>query len=330
VRQVEPYDHPARRGERQQMTAATVVIVTKNRKDELRIAVQSAIAQSATPEIIVIDDGSDDGTEAMVQSQFPMVRIVRHATSRGYVVRRNEGARLAAGAVVFSIDDDAEFTSARTVAQTLSEFDDSRIGAVAVPFVEPNKSPQVLQQSPDAGRWVTDCFIGTAHAVRRDLFVALGGYRERLVHQGEERDYCIRLLASGHVVRLGGADPIQHHESARRDFRRMDYYGRRNDVLFAWHYVPMPWLPGHMAGTMVNALRTAWRVGRGVDMLRGTVAGLIDTIGHRHERTAIAPAVYRLHRALKKQGPHAFDRIVPLLPPATGDLPPALMANMTS
>lgn len=312
------------------MTTATIVIVSKNRKDELRTAVRSAVAQSAAPEVIVIDDGSGDGTAAMVRSEFPMVRIVRHETSRGCVVRRNEGARLAGGAVVFSIDDDAEFTSSRTVAQTLSEFDDRRIGAVAVPFVEPKKSPEVRQQSPDAGRWVTDCFIGTAHALRRDLFLALGGYRERLFHQGEEGDYCIRLLASGHVVRLGSGDPIQHYESPNRDFRRMDYYGRRNDVLFAWRYVPMPWLPGHVAGTMVNGLRTAWRVGRGLDMMRGTAAGLIDTIGRRHERAAMAPAVYRLHRALKTQGPFAFDRIVPLLPPAIGDMPPDLMANIAS
>ena len=83
----------------------------------------------------------------------------------------------------------------------------------------------VRQRAPDPSAvWVTDRFIGTAHAVRRDVFLACGGYREFLVHQGEEGDFCIRMLAGGHHVRLGNSDPIHHFESPRRDFRRMDYY----------------------------------------------------------------------------------------------------------
>jgi GT2 family glycosyltransferase len=293
---------------------ATVVIVSRNRKDELMNAVRSAVAQTIRPQVLVIDDGSGDGTAASVSREFPAVTLVRHDQSAGLVVRRNEGARAANGDVIFSIDDDAAFTSPRTVEQTLAEFDDPRIGAVAIPFIEPRKGPAVMQRAPGGGRWVTDCFIGTSHAIRRDVFLALGGYREQLVHQGEERDFCIRLLQAGYVVRLGSADPIHHYESPKRDFSRMDYYGRRNDVLFVWHYVPWAHLPVHLAGTVVNAARSAWEARRISRMAAGTVAGLTGGLMRPLDRQPVSRAVYRLHRRLKKAGPELLDAVMPELP----------------
>ena len=152
---------------------ASVVITTKNRRDELSYAVRSALSQSIPVEVLVIDDGSTDGTAEMVRAEFPSVRLERSETSMGYIGQRNRGARLASGDVIFSIDDDAFFTSPHTVAQTLAEFDHLRVGAVAIPYVEPNKSAIVHQHAPSKnGILVTDSFIGTAHAVRKELFLA--------------------------------------------------------------------------------------------------------------------------------------------------------------
>lgn len=297
------------------MTAA-VVIVTKNRLPELRVALRSAVAQSATPDVIVVDDGSTDGTAAAVATEFPRVKLLAHRESLGYIRRRNEGAAATTAAIVFSIDDDAEFGSTRTVEQTLREFDHPQIGAVAIPCVEPNKGNQVFQQAPDASDcWITDSYIGTAHAVRRDIFLALGGYREGLVHQGEEQDFCLRMLAAGYLVRLGRADAISHYESPKRDMRRMDYYGRRNDILFGWHLVPATALPLHLAGTTINGVRSALRAGRAAAMFKGLVAGYLASAQALSERAAVSPTLYRLHRDIKKQGPVRFEAIRGLLPP---------------
>src|SRR5262245_46760837 len=186
--------------------AATVVISTKNRRDDLRRALASVFAQTAPVDVLVMDDGSTDGTAEMVRHEFPSARLIRSDVSRGYIVRRNEAANVAETPYLFSIDDDAEFSSPDVVERTLTDFDDLRVGAVAIPYIEPHKGNRLLQcaPSPDA-IWVTDAFVGTAHAVRRDVFLQLGGYRESLVHQGEERDFCIRMLACGPIVRLGMA-----------------------------------------------------------------------------------------------------------------------------
>jgi hypothetical protein len=99
--------------------------------------------------------------------------------------------------VVFSLDDDAVFSSPFVLEQTLRDFSHPRIGAVAIPYIEPHKANREMQRAPTREDvWITASYIGTAHAVRRDVFLALGGYREHLVHQGEEGDFCIRMLAA--------------------------------------------------------------------------------------------------------------------------------------
>src|SRR5947209_3991622 len=95
----------------QSEVTVSVVIVTKNRKSQLAVALESALRQSADPEVVVIDDGSTDGTAELVRTRFPQARLERSETSQGCVVQRNRGARLASGSVVFSIDDDAAFSA---------------------------------------------------------------------------------------------------------------------------------------------------------------------------------------------------------------------------
>jgi glycosyltransferase involved in cell wall biosynthesis len=281
---------------------ATVVITTKNRQADLAVAVQSALAQTAHPEILIIDDGSTDGTFQMIREKFPQVRIDRAEVSRGYIVQRNRAAKLATGDIIFSIDDDAAFISPHTVAQTLAEFTDPRVGAVAIPFIDVKRSPQIRQQAPPgADIYVSAAYIGTAHALRRELFLSLGGYREFLFHQGEESDLAIRMLDAGRVVRLGRADPIHHFESPRRDFRRMDLFGRRNDVLFAWHNVPMPWFPIHLAATTLTGIRFGFRCGRPLRMLRGLANGYAAMIRDFAARRPVSAKTYRLARMLKKR-----------------------------
>lgn len=300
---------------------ATIVITTRNRKDDLRCALVSAFAQSVPVEVIVTDDASDDGTREMVESEFPAAKVLRSDAPQGYIIQRNRAATAASTDFIFSIDDDAEFGSSDTVEKTLLEFSHPRIGAVAIPHVDTLTGRVVNPPAPADGKvWAVASYTGTAHALRRDLFLKLGGYREHLVHQGEEADYCIRLLASGHITRLGASALIQHHESPKRSFKRMDFYGRRNDVLFAWHNVPMPWLPCHLAGTTVNGLWSAVRAHHPLHMVRGILCGYVGCVLHWGLRSPVAAPVYRLHRRLKKCGPCTLESIEADLPRMAADM----------
>lgn len=284
---------------------ASIVITTRNRRDDLEKAVVSALAQKLEGgvETIVIDDGSTDGTSEMIAAKFPQVRLHRSEASKGLIVQRNHGARLAIAPIIFSIDDDACFSTDNIVADVLKQFDLPAVGAVAIPFINVCQDPDlIMQKAPDvSGEFVCSSYIGTAHALRRDLFLRLGGYREALFHQGEEGDYCLRMLDAGYVVRLGRSDPIHHFESPRRDFRRMDLYGRRNNVLFGWHLVPAPILPAYLAATTWNGLWHGLRVGRPWTMMEGLGQGYRAIWQERKQRAPVAPAIFRLYRELVRR-----------------------------
>jgi GT2 family glycosyltransferase len=277
--------------------AASVVITTKNRRHELCEAVRSAVRQSVPVEVLVIDDGSLDGTAEMIRTQFPTVRLDRSESSFGLIVQRNRAARLATGDILFSLDDDAVFASRDTVEKTLLEFDNPKVGAVAIPYIEPQRSSVLRQKAPDEERvYATDRFIGTAYAVRRDVFLRLGGYREFFVHQGEEGDFCLRMLAAGWYTVLGTSGLIHHFESSKRDYRRMDFYGCRNAVLDKWLNTPFRYLPFHLAGTTMKCLVWSLEPRRLAVRVWGLLVGYRQCLSHK--RGPVAVSAYRQFRKL--------------------------------
>jgi GT2 family glycosyltransferase len=299
---------------------ATVVIVTKNRKQDLRGAVQSALQQHGRVEVLVIDDGSTDGTAKMIRDEFPTVRLERVEQSQGYIVHRNRSARLASSPILVSIDDDAAFSSPSTVQETLAEFDHPRIGAVAIPSIDVNKPGQPLYRPgpPDEKAiWVVDRYRGTAHAIRRDLFEALGGSKASFFHQGEEEEYCLRLLNAGFVTRLGAASPIHHFESPRRDRSRIFTYSARNRMLFAWYNIPMPDLLIHLPAAVANSLVHAVRQRYAWAAWQGTVLGITAILKQPFQRRPVRRSVYRLSRFLRKRGPVRLVDIESQLPEPT-------------
>ena len=296
--------------------AATIVITTKNRKDELRAAIASTLTQTVPVEVLVMDDGSTDGTSEMIRAEFPGVKVHRFEPSQGYIVQRNRAATLATTPFIFSLDDDATFPSARTVEQTLREFDHPRVGAVAIPMINVMHDDKVWQLAPDERDIYTNGFFwGTAHALRRNLFLQLGGYREVLFHQGEEADFCIRMLAAGYISRLGLADPIHHFDSPKRDRPRMYIYGARNTILYAWHNVPLSRLPVQWIGSVVQYLRYGFRRRHPIWVAIGLIRGFGISIKEFRHRRPISVEVYKISRLLRKDGAVPLGRMEPLLPP---------------
>ena len=290
--------------------SATIAVTTLNRRDELRTLLRTATTQEGDPEILVIDDGSTDGTAEMVLAEFAGVRVERSEHSLGLIVQRNRAAELATGEILFSIDDDAHFTSPTTVLETLGDFDHPRVGAVAMPFVDIRTSTRTLQVAPDRdGRWITSSYIGTAHALRRDVFLSLDGYRGALGQMVEEPDYCLRMLDAGFATRLGRAPEIVHEESPKRDQERITELGRRNDILHGWHNVPMPYLAARLAKVSLYSMvyPEARRHPRAV--ARGLARGYRDAWRSRASRAPVARETYRLDHELRKRGPLRLDDI---------------------
>jgi hypothetical protein len=102
----------------------------------------------------------------------------------------------------------------------------------------------------------------------------------------------------GFFVRLGNSDPVIHNESPKRDFSRMDFYGRRNDVLFHWQNTPMPDLLWQLPMTIAGGLLCAYRVKRWRKMLEGIGAGFLAIAGGV-KRDPVSKRVLGFHKNLK-------------------------------
>lgn len=84
----------------------SVVIPTYNRADLLPLTLRSVLAQTLAPrEVIVVDDGSTDGTSAVLKGYAPRVQVLGIANS-GSIVARNVGLRAASGSFVAFCDSD--------------------------------------------------------------------------------------------------------------------------------------------------------------------------------------------------------------------------------
>jgi glycosyltransferase involved in cell wall biosynthesis len=119
------------------MPDVSVVVPTHNRRRLLGEALRSALAQRGVGvEVVVVDDGSTDGTEEAVAALGDRrVRLLRHERPRGVATARNLGAAAAhAGWVAFLDDDDlwAPDKLARQLAATGTEEGWAYAGAVEV------------------------------------------------------------------------------------------------------------------------------------------------------------------------------------------------------
>lgn len=292
----------------------SVIFPTRNRRELLARAIAAAMRQTVPVEVIVLDDDSNDGTGNMIRTDFPSVRYERFDGPKGPSFLRNRGADLATGDILFPLDDDAEMISPETIEQTLTEFDKPCIAAVGIPYINVRVSPDVLQRSPRGQRLVTSAFVGASHAVRKDVFQRVGGFREHLFYMGEESDLCIRMLAAGYVTVMGHADPIHHHESPLRNTRWSGLYGRRNDILFAWQNVPALDLPLRFVRATTGGIAHGVKRRKLLRAIEGVLWGYASVFRYFFKRSAVSRETYRLFRQLSI-APQPLNEIRTLLPP---------------
>ena len=144
---------------------ASIVITSRNRREELLHVLRSIEHQTAALEVLVILDGSDDVTAAAVRRELPGVRLEQDH-HRGLIAQRNRGAKAVSAPIVIFLDDDSDLPSERTIEQTLAGFGDARVGAVGIPYLQPESGSRVRQLAgPGPGYWLTDHFLGCACAV---------------------------------------------------------------------------------------------------------------------------------------------------------------------
>jgi glycosyltransferase involved in cell wall biosynthesis len=188
----------------------SVVIPTYNRLKFLKEAVASVEAQKHCDyEIIIVDDGSSDGTSNYLESLRGRVRTL-HQSHKGPSAARNLGARHAAGTYIAFLDsDDLWFPwTLLTFHEVIRLHKDvSLISAATVEFE--GDAPCYEQ-----GRCITESFVdyfetasnpayvgSNAMVVKRSVFDRIGRFNEKM-SVGEDLDLYFRLGTSSNFVRV--------------------------------------------------------------------------------------------------------------------------------
>lgn len=88
----------------------SIIITSYNQKSFVKEAVESVIAQKGSREIIVVDDGSSDGSLDMLQSYGSAIRLLSYGENKGVIYARNYGAVRATGEYLVFLDGDDALT----------------------------------------------------------------------------------------------------------------------------------------------------------------------------------------------------------------------------
>ena len=278
------------------MIPISIGITTRDRSASLgRCLASIAAVLGDGHDVMVFDDASEvPAAEQMARAALALpVRYIRDERRPGYIVGRNQMVAQARHPFVLLLDDDTVVLDAGALAAAADVLEaDATVAAIAFAQAEADGRPWPERMQP--GRGHAPCYvpsyIGFAHLLRRDLFLALGGYRERFVFYGEEKDFCLRLLAAGHrVVYLPGARIAHVPDPGGRVHSRYVRYVIRNDFLQSLYNEPWTMV----AGAIPVRLRRYRRMAAGID--GGDAGGLTWILG---EVARALPAVWRERRAV--------------------------------
>jgi GT2 family glycosyltransferase len=200
------------------------------------------------------------------------------------------------------------------VEQTLADFGDERVGAVAIPMIDRPRDRVVHRAPDDRDIYVLVGYFAAACAYRRSAWEAVGGMTGELRRAGEEPDLALRMLRAGWVTRCGTADLVDHQESPNRDsWDLINWHGQRNDVLLEWRSVPMPYFAGRLMKLLVQAVL----LGRGAHQVRlflnAWLAGVRGALGG-FPREPMSRELYRAVARVRRNQPAPLRELAPYLP----------------
>jgi len=187
----------------------SVVIPVFNGERTIARAIRSALRQEPGPlEVVVVDDGSSDGTRAAIEPFGPRVRLVTQPNA-GTAAARNRAVREARGTFVAFLDADDEYLPGRVAGGVAPMLDDEGVGATFCRLFRqyPDGSRDIYGEAYHRSRafreylWPSS-FVQTSGATcRRSVVNGVGGVDESL-RCHDEFDLWIRIGEVSRVVEI--------------------------------------------------------------------------------------------------------------------------------
>lgn len=277
--------------------AVSVVVLTHERRDELLDNLARLRRRHPDVPLIVVDNGSRDGTAQAVAAAFPDITLVRASGNLG-AAGRNLGVSAAATPYVAFCDDDTCWESgALDEARRLLDAA-PRAGVIsACVLVGPagaiDPTCETMSRSPlgpgPGGTMRLMGFMAGACIVRRVAYLQAGGYEPRFFIGGEESLMTLDLATLGWDMLYAAHIRTWHYPSPRRDRPRRLHLLSRNAIWTAWLRLPLrsAWQETR------SVLRACARPGEAARLVLAALAGSAWVLRHR---ACIPPEVERRRR----------------------------------
>jgi GT2 family glycosyltransferase len=230
----------------------SVVMLSFNRKNDAAEGIKELLAQDyKNLEIIVVDNGSTDGTAELLAEKFSREQIKLIALPRNIgVAAYNIGFEKAAGQYIMVLDDDS-FPQKNAIPRMVEEFQkNDKLGVVAfdIKNYDTLSDQSDLSDSSDSSNSSNSsdetayrmAFNGCGAGIRKSLIDRVGGYPDEFFLYWNEQDLAIRILAAGYQIRsFTGIIAYHKYSPANRESLRAPFYYTRNLYWLIWKYFPM-------------------------------------------------------------------------------------------
>lgn len=299
-----------------------VVIATRDTRELTLKCLDSVAAAHVTPEqVILVDDGSRDGTAAAVAERHPAVRVLRNDDSRGFSAAANCGLRAARSPLLLLLNSDTELAPDALPALAGAFRDDDRLGVAGAVLSNPDGTEQWSGGSAPTTVWLfavasglgrvrrkltpiratrqaarhVDWVTGAALAMRRSVWRECGPLDESFAFYCQDLDLCLRAGRAGWNVRLVADCRVTHHLGATIS----RCAGSTTDVESLWADL-VRWAAKNGGSVKARRAARALRLGGLVRSL-GLTAALALTRGRRgHQILGQLATVRQARRAVRR------------------------------
>jgi N-acetylglucosaminyl-diphospho-decaprenol L-rhamnosyltransferase len=194
----------------------SVIVLNYNGREWLAACLDAVFAQACPVpfEVLLVDNGSDDGSAALAEERYPALRVVRNGENLGFAAGNNRGATAARGRWLMFLNNDTrpepqwlEHMHGATVAHPEFALFTSRMVFLHNPSVVDSAGDGYVRaggafkhgHGADAAAFSTAREVfgacGGAFMIERETFEALGGFDPRffMVHEDVDLSYRARL-----------------------------------------------------------------------------------------------------------------------------------------
>ena len=218
----------------------SVIIPTRDRREELLACLRSLESAKGDFEVIVVDDGSGDRTADAVRAGFPEAQVIRSSESFGPGPARDLGIAAARGEYVLFLDSDVELPDEGVIERMagmlarnaeIGQIGGQMADAGAAVFgrrVTRDGGSRPAVEERDAPDGFTECdFLPTCNCmVRRSAVTEAGGFDPYYGFGAEDKDLGVRIGRRGLRNGFGGRFSVIHKCSGS---------GRNPDETYRYH-----------------------------------------------------------------------------------------------